>query len=248
MLRPVKNDPTNKLMPQMNNLRRGQLLYQSVQDEIKSYIIQHALKPGDPLPPETELAQQLGISRNSVREAVKSLETLGILEARSGAGLFVRDFSFDPLLNNLAYGLLFDLKGLHDILEVRFHIEYGLIERAIEAVSPEQLERLYSILEQMRVAAAEGTYSAELDRAFHKGLWENVENYVAGRILDIFWIVFYEAKKRESLPDPPDPNHTYERHKAIVAALEKQDIEAMQATFIQHYHEGVGYWPWHKGN
>src|SRR5688572_817043 len=111
--------------PPIKTMRRKQLLYQTVQQEIKSYIAEHSLKAGDSLPPETELAQQLGISRTSVREAVKSMETLGILEARPGAGLFVRKFSFDPLLDNLPYGLMTGLKDLQDILEIRFHIEYG---------------------------------------------------------------------------------------------------------------------------
>ncbi len=74
-------------------LKRPQFLYQAVQDEVKAYILEQSLMPGDALPPETELAEQLGVSRNSVREAIKSLETLGIVEARTGAGLFVRNFS-----------------------------------------------------------------------------------------------------------------------------------------------------------
>jgi len=100
-------------------LRRKQLLHQLAQEEIKSYIIEHSLKPGAPLPPETDLAQQLGIGRNSVREAVKALEALGILEARAGTGLFVRTFSFDSILDNLEYGLHFEIKRLADVLEVR---------------------------------------------------------------------------------------------------------------------------------
>jgi DNA-binding FadR family transcriptional regulator len=66
----------------MKALKRKQMLYQVVQDEVKSYILRNDLKAGDPLPPETELAQQLDVSRNSVREAVKGLEALGILETR----------------------------------------------------------------------------------------------------------------------------------------------------------------------
>lgn len=60
-------------VPLFKTVKRKQLLHQLAQDEIKSYIIEHSLKPGDPLLSETELAQQLGISRNSAREAVKAL-------------------------------------------------------------------------------------------------------------------------------------------------------------------------------
>ncbi|HZQ05535.1 MAG TPA: GntR family transcriptional regulator, partial [Anaerolineae bacterium] len=91
-------------------MKRRQLLYQTVQEEIKNYIIENELRAGDPLPTEGELARQLDISRNSVREAVKSLEALGILEARSGSGLFVRNFNFDSILDNLPYGIMFSLE------------------------------------------------------------------------------------------------------------------------------------------
>src|SRR6266567_958567 len=104
--------------PKLKSLGRKKLLYQAVQEEIKSYILKHRLVPGDAIPTEHELAQQLDISRNSVREAVKSLEALGILESRAGSGLYVRSFSFDSILNNLPYGLLFDLKVLMDLVEV----------------------------------------------------------------------------------------------------------------------------------
>src|SRR5260221_10589345 len=87
-------------------IKRGELLYEAAQTEIKEYIITHRLKSGDPLPTEMKLAEHLGVSRNSVREAVKALEAVGVLESRAGAGLFVSDFSFDPLLRNMAYGLM----------------------------------------------------------------------------------------------------------------------------------------------
>src|SRR5438309_2312002 len=140
---------TAKPLPRLNALKRTPLLYR-IQEEIKGYIIDHALKPGDPLPSEGDLAQQLDISRNSVREAVKSLEVLGIVESRPGSGLYVRDFSFDSIINNLPYGLLFDLKSVRDVLEVRAHLEYGMVDRVVQEATPAQLDLLRGILERMR--------------------------------------------------------------------------------------------------
>jgi DNA-binding FadR family transcriptional regulator len=84
-------------------LKRTPLLHQS-QEEIKSYIVDHQLKPGDSVPSESELARLLNISRNSVREAVKSLKVPGIVESKPGSGLFVKDFSFGSIINNLPSG------------------------------------------------------------------------------------------------------------------------------------------------
>lgn len=216
-------------------LKRPQLLYQAVQDEVKAYIIEHALAPGDALPPETELAEQLGVSRNSVREAVKSLETLGIVEARTGAGLFVRSFSFDPLLENLAYGLMFDLKDLADILEVRFHIEHSMIDQAVAAVTAEQLQELYTILERMRLAMQRSEGYAEEDRLFHRTLWVNVKNRSVGQIVDIFWTVFAQARQHATVPLNPDQQTIYQWHVDIVEALARRDVEAARTAMMQHY-------------
>lgn len=216
-------------------LKRPQLLYQAVQDEVKSYIIEHALVAGDALPPETELAEQLGVSRNSVREAVKSLETLGIVEARTGAGLFVRSFSFDPLLENLAYGLMFDLKDLADILEVRFHIEHSMVDQAVAAVTDEQLQQLHAILERMRMALEQGESYTEEDRLFHSTLWANVSNRSVGKIVDVFWTVFSHARQHAAVPSNPDHQEIYQWHVAIVEALERHDVEGARVAMVRHY-------------
>lgn len=216
-------------------LKRPQLLYQAVQDEVKAYIIEHALSPGDALPPETELAEQLGVSRNSVREAVKSLETLGIVEARTGAGLFVRSFSFDPLLENLAYGLMVDLKELADILEVRFHIEHGMIDQAVAAVTEEQIQQFYAILERMQAALLRGEDYMEEDRLFHSTLWINVKNRSVGKIVDVFWMIFSQTRRHAAIPSNPDQMEIYQWHVDIVKALEEHNVEAARIAMVRHY-------------
>lgn len=213
-------------------------LYAIVQQEIKNYIVQNALKPGDRLPPETELAQLLEVSRNSVREAVKALEMLDIVETRSGAGLFVGNFSFDALVDNMGYGIMFNFAELADILEVRFHVEYGMIPRAAEAVTSEQIKRLHEIVEQMRAAAENGTYSAENDRLFHQVLWMNVDNKIVATILDVFWNIFFQARKRTPFPEPRDLMRTCERHVRLLEALKQRNVKALQDAMIFHY-EGI---------
>lgn len=224
-----------KSRPPLRTLKRKQLLYQAVQEEVKSYIIEHGLKADDPLPPETELAQQLNVSRNSVREAVKALEALGILEARPGTGLFVRDFNFDSILDNLAYGILFNLKPLIDVLEVRLHLEYSMVEEVIQKSTPEQIQLLRNVLDQMKAAAEQGHYSAEADRAFHRHLYDNVNNLVLWQILDVFWAVLRQAEDRTALPRPSDPVESYRVHVPILEALEAGDAAAMRAAIENHY-------------
>jgi DNA-binding FadR family transcriptional regulator len=215
--------------------RRRQPLYQAAQEEIKAYIIRHSLGPGDPLPPETELAQQLGIGRNSVREAVRSLEAVGILETRQGSGLFVRGFSFSSILSNLPYGMVFQVKELTNILEVRSYLEHATVERVLKSATPEQLTRLHDLLERMRQEAERGAYSADDDRLFHQILYESVDNRLLVEIMDIFWVVLQQVQQHNPLPAPFDPMDTYRRHARIVEALENHDVQAMRAAFHRQY-------------
>jgi len=219
-------------------IKRNQTVNRAVQDEIKSYIIANSLKPSDPLPTETELAHLLDVSRNSVREAVKSLEALGIIESRVGSGLFVRDFTFDSILDNLPYGMMFALKQLKDILEVRFHLEYGMMARVCEQVTPEQLSQLQTILDRMHKQAELGIYSAEDDRNFHRALYGNLNNEILVKVLDIFWQVFRRAQEQANIPDPRDLMDTYSRHAEILDGLRNRELQTMTEAMKRHY-EGI---------
>src|SRR5687768_10671068 len=90
-------------------------LYVQAQEQLKRYIETHNLGAGAALPPEGVLATELGMSRLSLREATKSLASLGVLEARHGEGIFVKPFSFEPILDNLPYGLFVYGKSLQDL-------------------------------------------------------------------------------------------------------------------------------------
>jgi DNA-binding FadR family transcriptional regulator len=222
------------VVPPLNALKRTPLAHQ-IQEEIKSYVVRNDLKPGDPLPSEGDLARQLGIGRNSVREAVKSLEVLGILEARAGSGLFVKAFTFDAIINNLPFGLLTDVQTVRNMAEVRARLEYGLIDQTIARVTPEQLEILASTVEQMRAAAERGEYAADADRAFHEALCRNIGNPVLMSLLDIFWLAVSRATERSTVLDPVDPRETVKSHRRILDALIARDPEKMRRAFDYHY-------------
>ena len=120
-------------------LKRAPLLHVSVQESLRAYIEDNRLDPGAPLPPEGELASQLGVSRNSVREGIKALESVGVLESRRGIGVFVKAFSFEPLLENLAYGLGGALKQIEEVISIRRTLEVGLIDRTLALIGPDDI-------------------------------------------------------------------------------------------------------------
>lgn len=215
-------------------LKRQPLLHQSVQEAIRTHIIDNNLKPNDPLPPETELAKQLGISRNSVREAVKSLESLGIVETRRGSGIFVREFSFEPLIDNLAYGLLFNLDQLSHLSDVRRVLEVGMIEAAVQVMSNDQMTKLLAVTANMKKKAEQNQSFIQEDREFHRCLFENLGNQALLKVLDAFWLAYRKATEYAQIKDP-NPLQTYRDHEAILKAVAAKNIKQAKTALDQHY-------------
>lgn len=213
---------------------RPPLLHISVQESLRDYIEQNELKPGDALPPESDLAQQLGVGRNSVREAIKALESLGILEARRGVGVFVKAFSFQPLLDNLAYGLGDGLRDVEELREIRGVLETGLIDKTVAMISEDDIAALRAVTEQMRVRAERGESFAEEDQEFHRLLFQCQNNRMLTALIDVFWRAFYKASDFANLANA-DPLTTWRDHHEIVEAIAARDVQRARERLDMHY-------------
>ncbi len=214
-----------KAVPQIND---------QVQEAIKQYILDNHLQDGAKLPSENALSQQLGVSRNSVREAVQSLASLGILDVRRGSGLYVKGFTLQPLLENLSYGVLFDLHELQDMLQVREVLESGMVDLTLPYVTPERLATLDAIVEQMRRRAERGESLVEEDRAFHLELFRPLGNTILLQLQDIFWSTLRKALGTVNIADS-NPVRTAAAHAAIVDALRTGDAESVRRALTSHY-------------
>src|SRR5579875_1874705 len=125
----------------------------AIQDELMALILDRGLQPGDVLPTEPELIEELGVSRNSVREALKALQALDIVEIRHGYGTYVGHFSLDPLTNGLTFrtlqGIGRDVRAIVEILEVREALEDGLIRRVAPSIPDADLADLDRVVKAM---------------------------------------------------------------------------------------------------
>lgn len=222
--------------PPLKPIKRAPLLYHTVQEAIQTYIIEGNLKAGDALPPEAELARQLQVSRNSVREGVKALESVGILETRRGSGVFVKGFSFDALLDTLPYGLLYELEQLVDLLDIRRVLETGMIESSMETLTERDLVKLRNVVARMRLSAEQGNAFPEEDREFHHLLFARLDNKVLLELLDVFWLAFRKAVDRTTV-DIVDHNplQTYRDHALILDTIVRKDVEQARQALTQHY-------------
>ena len=213
---------------------RGPTLQRRVQEYIKDYIVRNGLKPGDPLPPEGELASSLGVSRGSVREAVKALQTLGIIEVRHGNGLFVRGFNFDSVLDLLSYGLAFDHSKISEILQIRKWLEVAAVDEVCQRIGDRDIAEIEDILAQWEGKAAAGQPTSAEDRAFHQALFRVIGNQSLIALLDIFWVVYHSVRIRAITTDL-QPSTTLGEHRDILRAVRARDTALAQRSIEQHF-------------
>ena len=211
--------------------------YQLATTEVKRYIEEHELKGGDPLPSEAVLCQELGMSRASLREGLKALESLGIIRTRHGEGVFVAHFSFDPILHNLPYSIAAQGSSLRELLEVRCALEVGMIAQVVTCISPSDIDELRSLAQQMLQRSDQGESFAELDRAFHATLFRCLGNAFLLSLVDLFWEVFNRLADRLPAKDTQAQRATAKDHMAVAQMVEAGDVQALELAHRHHFQE-----------
>ncbi|MFH8494661.1 MULTISPECIES: FadR/GntR family transcriptional regulator [Streptomyces] len=210
-----------------------------IQRQVVQLILDRRLTAGAPLPTEAELMEDLGVSRNSVREALKALQALDIVEIRHGYGTYVGQASLTPLVDGLTFRTLArhddDTGALAEILQVREVLEEGLIRRVAATVTEAELDRLEGVVTRMESAGGTGRSFPELDREFHEILYASLGNALVPQLLGAFWTVFRRVSGARGWTDDPSPEITVRRHRDIVTALRARDVEGAQRAMAVHF-------------
>ena len=125
--------------------------YRAVQDTLRAYILDNQLQPGERLPSEAELVASLGVSRNPIREAIKGLEALGLVEVRVGLGVYVKAATLDDILTNFAYSLIYDGQSVADLYEIRQRLELSYVREAMRQLTDENLAEIAKVIKEDHV-------------------------------------------------------------------------------------------------
>ncbi|MCW7943564.1 GntR family transcriptional regulator [Streptomyces hygroscopicus] len=210
-----------------------------IQREVMQLIFDRKLRPGAALPTESELMEDLGVSRNSVREALKALQALDIVEVRHGYGTYVGRASLLPFVDGLTFRTLNrpedEMDALSEILQVREVLEEGLVRRVATTLSEPELDRLDAVVARMEAAGHEGRSFPELDREFHELLYGSLQNALVPQLLNAFWTIFRRVARARDWSDDAPPSLTARRHRDIVTALRARDVEGAERAMTDHF-------------
>lgn len=191
---------------------------------ITNLILRGEIKPGDKLPTEVEFTQQLGIGRNSFREAVKMLTFVGILEIRRGEGTFVSKKLSSPIINPLLMSLVFEEKTAEELIQLRLLLDIAVISTIINNLTEEGVTQLEDANDAMLAVAKNPDYDKDLllnlDIQFHKVYHSLTRNRLLVKIYETIYMLFLSSVK-ESLNN--DPEFAYNSHKGLIEALKEKD-------------------------
>lgn len=212
-------------------IRRNKL-YEEVARQIEGLILKK-LQPGDKLPSERELAEMLGVSRSSIRDAIRSLELVGLVEPRQGAGTIVREVTADSLLNPLSNLLVRQRQQVSELLDFRKMLEPPLAARAATHASAEEIDEMAEILDRQDKKLRLGELPIDEDSEFHYSLAMASGNSVVLKVLDMLMDLLRETRER-SLQIEGRPQKSLAGHRRILAAIKRHDAEAAKAAMRRH--------------
>ncbi|WP_020385961.1 FadR/GntR family transcriptional regulator [Kribbella catacumbae] len=204
----------------------------ALEERIIELIHERGLAPGAAMPTEPQLMDLLGASRNSVRESIRALQALGIVDIRHGYGTFVGQTSLTGLTTSLAFRVRsragHGVRAIHDLVEVRELLETGLIGEVAKARTSEG--RL-SALDALVTAMA---HDPGADRAFHALLYENCGNELVLQLIGLFWDTYHDVE--HILGEPADrTDDIIANHRRIVSAVRDRDAEAARDAMRLHF-------------
>lgn len=202
-------------------------------DAIKALIVSGELGPGDTLPPERELAAMLGISRPTLREAIRVLSALNVVEPRHGGGTYVTSLDPRQLAQPINFLLQVDRMAFRHLLEVRQVLEVGAARLAAPRITADQLAALRELTEQAGRVVGRPAQFLRFDFEIHTAIIEATANPIYISLYQSIADLSLESRKRTAR-SPATRRAAHAGHLTIIAALTSRDADAAAAAMHDH--------------
>lgn len=211
----------------------------SIMNLITDDLLSRRLKPGDKLPTEAEFSQRFGVGRNSVREAMKMLSSLGVVEVRRGVGTFIPETMSESVVSPIILGLVFEQGTSKDLIELRLYLDTCVAELVMKKATRDDLKRLEDANKRLKAAAEKPPKDAktlrDLDLDFHLTMLETTGNILLFKLGKAIYTLFMAAIEKTVTADP---YMAFRNHQLVLEAIKKKD-SALIKEFIG---ESLSFW------
>ena len=208
-------------------------VYEEIVAKIKDMVEKGRFKSGDQLPVERELAEVFRVSRSSVREALRSLESQGFIESRQGDGTYIASNPIESLVSPLASVILTEKDDQMELFEMRRMIEPDLAYLAAERATEEEIEMMAEVLDIQEEQIARGESGKDVDKNFHYIMARAAKNKALMRITDNIIDLLAESRD-QYLQVEGRPQKSILRHREVLEAIRLRDPERAEKCMLEH--------------
>ena len=207
-------------------------------EAIKAYCLNNHLKPGDSLPTEATLCSILGVSRSSVREALRTLEALDIVCARQGLGWFVGDMSLQPMVDTLMLRFALDQtsgnESLRQVVALRRYLDMGIAPQVVTTMKGSKDPELDSLVAEMLECAKAREWYTDQDIAFHRAILVKLNNPLLDQLTSAMWLI-HQAFLSTLTHPVGSLEETALAHQHMLEAARAGDLDAYYRAVNEHY-------------
>ena len=218
-------------------------LYEEITEQIKDAILEGHLKPGERLPSERDLCEMFGVGRPTVREALRVLDNMGLIEIGSGVkGSTVKDVDItqymDAVRENFSHLIKVNEETIRDLWEVRKYIELGISLTAASQATRQDFDKLHECIQRMEACGSDTRAYFQIAVEFHKYMAKATQN----KIFYILWGMFQDILLKGYMPNlealfPQGPSRLLESNKALLKAIESGDPDKIKDAMELHAEE-----------
>ena len=208
-------------------------IYEEIVRQVRQLIAEGRLKSGDRLPPERDLAEKFMVSRTSVREALRALQSRGLIEIRAGEGAFVRDVSVEALIEPLALVILPYREAVGELFEARRLLEPAIAALAARRATRDELAEMERILAEQAREVARGRTGMAQDSALHAAIAQSAHNRAIVRIVSALVDLLGQSRE-ESLLTRGRPKRSHQDHRRILRAIRRRDEDGARRAMLDH--------------
>jgi GntR family transcriptional repressor for pyruvate dehydrogenase complex len=202
-------------------------------NQLKSLISEGILKPGNQLPPERELIKEFGVSRPTLREALRSLIAMGFLEGKQTKRTFVKSVISERMQDPISFLIKTDTQKIFDLIEVRKAMEAWSAFHAAQRATQEDIKQLESTIEEMKAAYEKGRSWEKEDADFHLAIAQATHNTIQTHVMSTIYDLLRESVARV-FTDRAKVKKLLQQHYRIFTAIKNHSAEKARDRTLDH--------------